>query len=73
MGQFLDRRQSVMDDFICRFVYPRRVTSDEIQNFSLRISVGYAAGLSTEILIRTVADVITKISEERKEWDQYFP
>ena len=36
--------------------------------FSLGISVGYAAGLSAKLLIRTVADVI-----ERKEWDQHFP
>ena len=33
MGQFLDQGQSVMDDFIYRFGYPRRVLRDEIQNF----------------------------------------
>ena len=41
--------------------------------FSLRISVGYAAGLSAKLLIRTVADVISKIAEERqKKGDQHF-
>ena len=59
MSQFLDRGQSVMDDFICRF--------------SLGISIGYATWLSPELLIRMVADVIAKIAEEQKEWGQHFP
>ena len=41
--------------------------------FNLGIFVGYAAGLSAKLLICTVADVISKIAEERKEWDQHFP
>ena len=40
--------------------------------FSLGIFVGYTAWLSTELLIRTVADVIAKIAEEWKEWGQFL-
>ena len=45
----------------------------KVEIFSLGISVGYAAWLSPELLIHTVADVIAKIAEEWKEWAQYFP
>ena len=45
----------------------------KLKIFSLGISVNYATGLSAKLLIRTVADVIAKIAEERKEWDQHFP
>ena len=33
MSQFLDRGQSVVDNFIGRFGYPRRVLRDESRNF----------------------------------------
>ena len=44
----------------------------KVEIFSLGIFFGYAAWLSPELLIRTVADVIAKIAEEWKEWGQFL-
>ncbi|PFX28342.1 Gypsy retrotransposon integrase-like protein 1 [Stylophora pistillata] len=51
---------AVMDNFICRFGCPRGVLSDQGHNFESRT-------------FRGVTNIITKIAEEQKQWDQHLP
>ena len=81
--------QAVMDNFVCRFGFPRGVLSDQGRNFESRTFRGLCSLIESvkqrttpyhpqcdggsERLIRTVTSVISKIAEEQKEWDQYLP
>ncbi|PFX13471.1 Retrovirus-related Pol polyprotein [Stylophora pistillata] len=80
---------AVMDNFICRFGCPRGVLSDQGRNFELRTFRGLCSLIESikqrttpyhpqcdggaERLIRAVTDIIAKIAEEQKQWDQHLP
>lgn len=80
---------AVMDNFICRFGCPRGVLSDQGRNFESRTFRGLCFLIESikqrttpyhpqcdrgaERLSRTATNIIAKIAEEQKQWDQHFP
>ncbi|PFX15936.1 Transposon Ty3-G Gag-Pol polyprotein [Stylophora pistillata] len=80
---------AVMDNFICRFGCPRGVLSDQGRNFESLTFRGLCSLIESikqrttpyhpqcdggaERLIRTVTNIIAKIAEEQKQWDQHLP
>lgn len=80
---------TVMNDFICRFGCPRGVLSDQGHTFESRTFRGLCSMIGSirqrttpyhpqcdggaERLIHTVTNIIAKIAEEQKQWDQHLP
>lgn len=80
---------TVMNDFICRFGCPRGVLSDQGRTFESRTFRGLCSMIGSirqrttpyhpqcdggaERLIHTVTNIIAKIAEEQKQWDQHLP
>ena len=81
--------QVVVDNFICRFGCPVGVLSDQGRNFESKVFRGLCNMIESakqrttpyhpqcdggaERLIRTITNIVAKLAEEHKQWDEYLP